>query len=285
VDYFNKTNVKLGNNFNINYFDETLTEETMSLVKNYEAVCVFVNDKVNAKVLEHLSSVGVKLILLRCAGFNNVDLKKAEELNIKVARVPAYSPYAVAEHALALLMTVNRNTHKAYNRVKENNFLLDNMLGFDLHGKTVGVMGTGKIGLCFANIAKGLGMKILAYDKFHNKAFEELGAKYVSTDEIFASCDVISLHLPSNPETDNIINTANIAKMKKGVVIINTGRGPLINTADLIAGMKSGIIRGAGIDTYAKESGLFYYDKSYTTVDDPLFAELKSMPNVVITGH
>ena len=265
----------------IKYFEPNLDEDTVSLAAGFDAVCVFVNDTVNANVVEKLYQMGVKAVLLRCAGFNNVDIKACQG-KLRVFRVPAYSPHAVAEHAMALLLTINRRTHKAYIRTREFNFSLQGLAGFDLYGKTVGIIGTGKIGRVFADICKGFGMNILAYDKF---PAENSGLHYVDLPELFEKSDIISLHCPLTEETRHIINADSIAKMKKGVTIINTSRGGLINTEDLINGIKEKKVGAACLDVYEEEGDLFYEDFSGHIVQDDKLVRLIAMPNVIVTSH
>lgn len=265
----------------IKYFETRLNEDTVSLAAGFDAVCVFVNDTVNAAVVEKLYSYGVKLIVLRCAGFNNVDIHACQG-KIRVFRVPAYSPHAVAEHAMALLLTINRRTHKAYIRTRDFNFSLQGFVGFDLYGKTVGIIGTGKIGRVFADICNGFGMKVLAYDKFPNEAS---GLHYTTLDEVFEKSDVISLHCPLTEETRHLINAESIAKMKKGVTILNTSRGALINTEDLINGIKSKHIGAACLDVYEEEGDFFYEDCSGHVMQDDTLVRLIAMPNVIVSSH
>lgn len=265
----------------IKYFEPNLNEDTVSLAAGFDAVCVFVNDTVNAAVVEKLYELGVKAIVLRCAGFNNVDIKACQG-KLRVFRVPAYSPHAVAEHAMALLLTINRRTHKAYNRTREFNFSLQGLAGFDLYGKTVGIIGTGKIGRVFADICKGFGMNILAYDKF---PAPNSGLHYVDLPELFEKSDIISLHCPLTEETKHIINAESIAQMKKGVTIINTSRGSLINTEDLINGIKEKKVGAACLDVYEEEGDLFYEDFSGHIVQDDKLVRLIAMPNVIVTSH
>lgn len=265
----------------IKYFETRLNEDTVSLAAGFDAVCVFVNDTVNAAVVEKLYSYGVKLIVLRCAGFNNVDIHACQG-KIRVFRVPAYSPHAVAEHAMALLLTINRRTHKAYIRTRDFNFSLQGFVGFDLYGKTVGIIGTGKIGRVFADICNGFGMKVLAYDKFPNEAS---GLHYTTLDEVFEKSDVISLHCPLTEETRHLINAVSIAKMKKGVTILNTSRGALINTEDLINGIKSKHIGAACLDVYEEEGDFFYEDCSGHVMQDDTLVRLIAMPNVIVSSH
>ncbi len=265
----------------IKYFEPNLNIDTVSLAAGFDAVCVFVNDVVSADVVQKLYDLGVKAIVLRCAGFNNVDIKACRG-KLRVFRVPAYSPHAVAEHAMALLLTVNRHTHKAHNRTREFNFSLQGLTGFDLYGKTVGIIGTGKIGKVFADICKGFGMKILAYDKFPDP---ESGLSYVSLEELFSRSDILSLHCPLTEETNHLINADTIDRMKEGVVIVNTSRGALVNTEDLIAGIKSGKVGAAALDVYEEEGDLFYEDFSGHIVQDDKLVRLIAMPNVIVTSH
>ena len=274
---------KVGKNNGIEFkfFETKLNEDTVSLANGYDGVCVFVNDTVNKKVVDSLSEYGVKLIVLRCAGFNNVDLKAAED-KITVVRVPAYSPYAVAEHTMALILTSVRRIHKAFVRTKSFNFSLSDLTGFDLHGKTVGIIGTGKIGKIFINICKGFGMKTLAYDKFPD---ENSDIEYVSLDELFEKSDIISLHCPLTEETYHVINKNSIEKMKRGVLIVNTSRGALIDADALLEGIKARRIGGACLDVYEEESDFFFEDYSSHIVEDDVLARLISMPNVLVTSH
>lgn len=266
------------------FFDTRLTMDTVNLAKGAEVVCIFVNDLVDREVAETLAEMGVKLIALRCAGYNNVDVESCFG-KIHVVRVPAYSPYAVAEHAMALLMTSIRRIHKAYIRTRDFNFSLNGMMGFDFHGKTVGVVGTGKIGACFINICLGFGMKVLAYDKFPNPALAEKGVRYTDTEEIWRECDIISLHCPLTEETRHMINRDTIARMKKGVVLLNTSRGGLIDSEALLEGIKNRQVGAACLDVYEEESNIFFHDFSGHIVDDDTLARLISMPNVIVTSH
>lgn len=265
----------------IKYFETRLNEDTVSLAQGYDAVCVFVNDTVSAPVVDKLCEMGVKVLALRCAGFNNVDIRACQG-KLPVYRVPAYSPYAVAEHAMALLLTINRRTHKAYIRTRDFNFSLQGLAGFDLHGKTVGIIGTGKIGRVFADICKGFGMNILAYDKFPAK---DSGLHYVELPELFEKSDIISLHCPLTEETRHIIDAESIARMKKGVTIINTSRGALVNTEDLINGIKDKKVGAACLDVYEEEGDFFYEDFSGHIVQDDKLVRLIAMPNVIVTSH
>lgn len=269
------------NGIHIRYYDTRLTEDTVSLAENSDVVVVFVNDTVNAAVIEKLYAQGVKLIALRCAGFNNVDVRAAFG-KIHVVRVPAYSPYAVAEHAMALLLTSIRRTHKAYNRTKDFNFSLNGLTGFDLYGKTVGIVGTGKIGKVFINICRGFGMHVLAHDPFPDKT---LDAEYTDLDTLFKKSDILSLHCPLTPENHHMINAESLKIMKDGVVIINTSRGSLISAEALLDAIKSKKVGAACLDVYEEESDIFFEDKSGHIMRDDVLARLLSMPNVLITSH
>jgi D-lactate dehydrogenase len=266
------------------FFEERLSRHTVVLQDEAPAVCIFVNDQCDAEVLAMLAERGCRLVALRCAGFNNVDLKAAEALGIKVARVPAYSPYAVAEHALAMILALNRKIHRAYNRVREGNFALDGLLGFDLHGKTVGILGTGKIGAILAGTLKAMGCRVLGYDPFPGPSFEAIG-RYVALQELLAESDVISLHCPLTPKTHHVINAAAIAQMKPGVMLINTSRGGLIDTQAVIRGLKERQIGYLGLDVYEQEADLFFENLSETIIQDDYFQRLLTFPNVLITGH
>lgn len=271
--------------FEIKYLETKLNHETAPLAAGYDAVCIFVNDVADKETLEILKNCGVKLVVLRCAGFNNVDVKNCPE-GIRVVRVPGYSPYAVAEHAVALLLNVDRKIYKSYQRTKKYNFTLNGLLGFDVHGKTVGVIGTGKIGKAFISIMKGFGTEVLAYDVYRDeKAAEELGFKYVELDELYEKSDIISLHCPLTDENTDMINKESISKMKKGVVIINTSRGKLISTDDLIEALSEERIGGVGLDVYDEEEEFFLNDMSNSYYRNAGLSILLSMPNVVITSH
>lgn len=281
--FFNEYNKKYG--YEINYIKEKLSEKTAHMAKGYDVVCVFVNDTVDKKTINILKEYGVKLIALRCAGFNNVDLKCLDE-NIKAVRVPAYSPYAVAEHASALLLTLNRKTYKAYQRSKEYNFTLNGLLGFDIHGKTVGVIGTGRIGKCFINIMKGFGANVIAYDIYKDEEFaKEKEFEYVSLDELYKNSDIISIHCPLTDDNVNMINKKSIEKMKDGVIIINTSRGKLVDANDLIEELASGKIGGVALDVYENEGDFFMNDLSQSTLRDKNLSTLLTMPNVIVTSH
>ena len=263
------------------FLEAKLNEDTVELAKGCDAVCVFVNDTVNANVIEKLYSFGVKLIALRCAGYNNDDVEAANG-KTQVVHVPAYSPYAVAEHAIALLLTSVRRIHKAYNRTREFNFSLNGLTGFDFHGKTVGVIGTGKIGRIFIDICRGFGMHVIAYDLYPLK---DSGIEYVSLDELFERSDIISLHCPLTDETRHIIGADAISKMKKGVVIVNTSRGGIIDAEALLDGILSRKIGAACLDVYEEEADIFYEDRSGHILNDDLLSRLISMPNVIVTSH
>lgn len=278
-DEFNKNY-----NYEITYFESKLNKETAQLAKGYDVVCIFVNDKADEETLKVLQENGVKLIALRCAGFNNVDLE--HKGNLKVVRVPRYSPYAVAEHTVALLLNINRKIYKSYQRVKKYNFSLDGLLGFDIHGKTIGVIGTGKIGETFMRIMKGFGVEILAYDVYPNEEIsKEIGFKYVTLEELLKKSDIISLHCPLTKDTEKIINKNTINQMKDGVILLNSSRGKLVDTESLIDGMISGKIGGAGLDVYEDEEEFFLRDMSNSYKRDKNLSLLISMPNVIITSH
>lgn len=269
----------------LTWFAPRLDASTAVLARGHRAVCAFVNDRLDAAALEALAAEGVKHVALRCAGFNQVDLEAAERLGIDVVRVPAYSPHAVAEHTLALILDLNRKMHRAYARVREGNFSLDGMLGFDLHGRTAGIIGTGTIGLRVAAILNGFGMRVLAYDPVPDAAATALGVEYVSLDRLLADADIVTLHCPLNPETFHLIGDSAIAKMKKGVMLINTSRGKVVDTQAVIEGLKQGRIGYLGLDVYEEEGDLFFRDLSDTVIQDDAFSRLLTFPNVVITGH
>lgn len=271
--------------FELTFLEEKLNELTVSLAKGSDAVCVFVNDTVNGDIINRLAELKIGLIALRCAGFNNVDVKVANEKGIKVARVPAYSPHAVAEHALAMIMTLNRKTHKAYNRVREQDFSLNGLLGFDLYKKTVGVVGTGNIGAVFCQIMSGLGCRVIAFDPYKNPDVEKMGIQYVSPEELLHQSDIISLHCPLTEKTRYLINKNTIREMKDGVMLINTSRGGLIDTKAVIGGLKIGKIKALGIDVYEQEENLFFQNLSEEIILDDTIARLVSFPNVLITAH
>ncbi|GHC24871.1 lactate dehydrogenase [Kushneria pakistanensis] len=270
--------------FDLIYQKVALSRQTTALAEGSDAVCVFVNDVLDEVVLEALAAMGVKAVVLRCAGFNNIDLAAAERLGFFVARVPAYSPEAVAEHALALAMTLNRHTHRAFNRVREGNFALDGLLGMTLHGKTVGIVGTGRIGLATASIFKGLGCRVLGSDPFPAEGFEAIG-EIVDVDTLLAQSDIVSLHCPLLDATHHLINEASLERMKPGAMLINTSRGALIDTCAVIEALKSRQLGALAIDVYEQESGLFFQDRSSEIIDDDVFSRLMTFPNVLVTGH
>ncbi len=280
---FDKYGAEYGVEFK--YFETKLNEDTVDLAHGFDGVCAFVNDTVNAKVIDKLCDMGIKAVALRCAGFNNVDMKHAFG-KIHVLRVPAYSPYAVAEHTMALLLTSIRRIHKAYIRTKDFNFSLSNLTGFDLHGKTVGVIGTGRIGRVFIDICRGFGMKVLAYDKFPANGLDNGDTvKYVELDELFENSDIISLHCPLTEDTHHIIDETALEKCKRGVVILNTSRGALVDAEALLQGIKSRKVGAACLDVYEEESDLFFEDNSGHIMEDDTLARLISMPNVLVTSH
>ncbi|MGI1677536.1 MAG: 2-hydroxyacid dehydrogenase [Cellvibrionaceae bacterium] len=269
----------------IDYYEARLNINTVALATGYTVICAFVNDQLDKKVLNELSKKGIKVIAMRCAGYNNVDLSTAKDLGIQIVRVPAYSPYSVAEHTIALMLTLNRHIHKAYNRVREGNFSLDGLLGFDMHGKTVGIIGTGKIGIEVVRILNGFGCNILANDITENSNVKKLSVKYVELSELLEKSDIVTLHCPLTPQTYHIINQQRLSEMKKGVMLINTSRGALIETKAMIAGLKTGHLGYLGLDVYEEEADLFFEDLSNKAIQDDVFARLLTFPNVVITGH
>ncbi|WP_025142412.1 2-hydroxyacid dehydrogenase [Pedobacter jeongneungensis] len=272
--------------FELEFWETHLGPHIADAIKaGTDVVCVFVNDKLTAEVIEVLAQKGVKIIALRCAGFNNVDLEAAKQYGIRVCRVPAYSPQAVAEHAVAMLLTLNRKTHKAYNRVREQNFSLSGLMGFNLFGKTVGVIGTGKIGAAFCKIMLGFGCKVLAYDPFEDEQLRNTGIKYLPFHEVIKDADIISLHCPLTPENHYLIGSASLSAMKKGVTLINTSRGGLIHTREVIDALKTGQVAALGIDVYEQEEKLFFKDLSTSIIGDDDIQRLISFPNVLVTGH
>ena len=268
-----------------NFLEARLDAGTVATAAGADAVCVFVNDQLDRKVLEGLRGLGVRLVVLRCAGFNQVDLVAAQELGIAVGRVPEYSPHAVAEHTLALLLTLNRKIHRAYARVREGNFALDGLLGFDVHGRTVGVVGTGRIGETFCKLMTGFGCTLLATDPAPNSACVAMGVQYVPLPELLARSDVVSLHCPLTPQTHHLINAAAFAGMKRGAMLLNTSRGAVVDTQAAIAALKAGTLGSLGLDVYEEEGGLFFRDLSGAGIQDDVFARLLTFPNVVVTGH
>ena len=267
------------------FFEPRLSAESVKIVAGFPVVCIFVNDVLDASVLQTLAQQGTRLIALRCAGFNNVDVLAAHKNGIRIVRVPAYSPYSVAEHTLALILTLNRKTHRAYNRVRDGNFSLDGLLGFELHRRTVGIIGTGRIGQAVAAILSGFGCRLLAYDPVQNVACKAMGAGYVTLDELYRDSDIVTLHCPFNKETHHLIDAAAIQKMKRGVMLINTSRGGVIDSNALAASLKSGHIGHLGLDVYEQEGDLFFQDLSNRVIQDDVFERLLTFPNVLITGH
>jgi D-lactate dehydrogenase len=280
-NYFNRYNT----GHELVFFEAPLNEQTVNLATGFTAICAFVNDQLNAAVIDQLAAQGIKLIALRCAGYNNVDLAAAKAHNIPVARVPAYSPYAVAEHAVALILTLNRKTHKAYNRVREGNFSLERLTGFDLHGKTVGVIGTGKIGQVFAGIMQGFGCRVLAFDVIANRDMEAQGVEYLPLVKLLPQCDIISLHCPLNDQTKHIISPLTLNMMKNGAMLINTSRGALVDTKAAIEALKTGKLGYLGIDVYEQEEKLFFHNLQEEIIHDDTIMRLMSFPNVLVTAH
>ena len=281
--FFDEANQKF--DFELTYFESHLRPASAKLAEGFDVVCAFVNDDICKETIDALVAGNVRLLAMRCAGYNNVNLFAAHG-RLPVVRVPGYSPYAVAEYALAMLQTLNRSLHRAYNRVRDNNFSINGFLGFDLRGKTIGIVGTGKIGMVFAEIMQGFGVRRLAYDLYPNvEMAKKYHIEYVTLDELYRQSDVISLHCPLTPENRYMINAESIAKMKHGVFIINTSRGKLIDTAALIEGLKSKKIGGAGLDVYEEESDLFFEDRSDAAIDDDILARLFTFPNVLVTSH
>ena len=281
--FFDAANAAHGHD--LRYFEARLVPATAGLAAGSPAVCAFVNDQLNAAALETLAAGGTQLIALRSAGFNHVDLPAARTLGMTVSRVPAYSPHAVAEHAVALMLSLNRRMHRAYARVREGNFALDGLLGFDLHGRTAGIVGTGAIGSVVARILQGFGCRVIAYDVSPDEACASAGVEYVPLDELWAASDIITLHAPLTPATRHMIDAAAIARMKPGVMIINTSRGALVDTRALIEGLKSGRIGFLGLDVYEEEENLFFEDRSADVIQDDVFARLLTFPNVLVTAH
>lgn len=282
-EYLKKFNID--NKHELVFFEESLNSKTTHLAKRFKAVCVFVTDIIDKNCIEKLAKLGVKLIDLRSAGYNNVDITSAKANDITVLRVPAYSPQAVAEHAAAMILTLNRKTHKAYNQVRENNFSLQNLMGFNLYGKTIGIVGTGKIGRAFCNIMLGFGCKINAYDIKENDNLKQKGVQYKTFDELLSESDIISIHCPLTPETNHLFDTEAFEKIKKGTMLINTSRGAIINTEEAIIALKKEQIGYLGMDVYEKESTIFFKDCSQTVIQDDVFERLMSFNNVLITPH
>ncbi|MDD2479886.1 MAG: 2-hydroxyacid dehydrogenase [Victivallaceae bacterium] len=283
INSFNNANTDFG--FKINYLENNLTAETVRYAQGCQAVCAFVNDDLGPAVLDELEKLNIKLIAMRCAGFNNVDLGSAAD-RIKVVRVPAYSPYAVAEHTLAMILTLNRKTHRAYFRVRDNNFSLQGLLGFDMHGKTLGVIGTGRIGKTFIAMMRGFGMKILAYDMYPDQKFAaENNFSYVDKETVYSQSDIISLHCPLTDETFHLVDKQALAQMKTGVMLVNTSRGKLVDTAALIEALKSGRVGSAALDVYEEESEYFFVDYSDRIILNDELVRLTSFNNVLVTSH
>jgi D-lactate dehydrogenase len=281
--YFNKSNEN--RDHELSFFEVSLKPSSAKLASGHDVVCAFVNDKISEETLKILSDQKIGLIALRCAGFNNVDLEAADKYGIRVMRVPAYSPHAVAEHAVALILSLNRKIHKAYNRVRDNNFSLERLAGFDLHGKTIGVIGTGNIGLEFSRIMRGFGCKVIAFDVKKNEEVQSLGVEYLELESLFKTSDIISLHCPLTPDTHHIINKNSLNMMKQGAMLINTSRGKLINTPDVIQSLVDRHLGYLGIDVYAEEEKLFFKDLSEKIIDDEMISRLLTFPNVLITAH
>lgn len=274
-----------GHGFELHFQQAQLREDTVALAMGFEVVCPFVNDDLSRPVLEHLAAGGTKLIALRSAGYNHVDLAAAHALGLAVVRVPAYSPHAVAEHGVGLVLALCRHLHRAYNRTREGDFSLHGLTGFDLHGRSVGVIGSGQIGEVFARIMSGFGCHILAYDPYPNRTIEALGGRFVELDELLAQSDIISLHCPLNEATKHLINTQSLARMKRGAMLINTGRGALVDTPALIEALKSGQLGYLGLDVYEEEAEIFFADRSDQPLQDDVLARLLTFPNVIITAH
>lgn len=282
-EYFNAANKGYGHEFS--FFEVSLKPSSAKLSSGYDAICAFVNDRINRETIQILAENKISLIILRCAGFNNVDIEAAHEYGIKVMRVPAYSPHAVAEHSVALILCLNRKIHKAYNRVRDNNFSLERLSGFDLYGKTAGVIGTGNIGKEFSRIMLGFGCRVIAYDVHKNSEVETMGVEYTGLTELFKNSDIISLHCPLTLATNQLINKTTLNLMKKGAMLINTSRGKLINTADVIESLASRHLGFLGIDVYAEEEKIFFRDLSERIIDDEIISRLLTFPNVLITAH
>jgi D-lactate dehydrogenase len=282
-EFFDRANLARGHE--LTYFEARLTPATSGLAAGCPVVCAFVNDQLNAQVLNTLAAGGTNLIALRSAGFNHVDLSRARELGLTVARVPAYSPHAVAEHTVALILSLNRRIHRAYARVREGNFALDGLLGFDLAGRTVGIIGTGKIGAIVARILTGFGCRVLAFDIRESEECRSIGVQYVTLDQIWEGCDIITMHAPLTPQTRHLVDAAAVQRMRPGVMLVNTSRGGLVDTPAVIAGLKEGRIGMLALDVYEEEEQLFFADHSTDVIQDDVFARLLTFPNVLITAH
>ncbi|MEL4408582.1 2-hydroxyacid dehydrogenase [Shewanella algae] len=283
MQHFNRTNQAFG--AQIEYFDVRLCMQTVKLAYGFEVICAFVNDELNDEVLTELAANGTRIIAMRCAGFNNVDLDAAKRLGMNVVNVPAYSPESVAEHTVALMLTLNRKIHKAYQRTRDANFSLEGLVGFNMFGKTVGVVGTGKIGIATIKVLLGFGCKVLAFDPYPNPQVEALGARYVTLDEMYQQSDIISLHCPLTAENRHLLNADSFAKMKPGMMVINTSRGGLLNAIDAMEALKLGQIGSLGLDVYENEKELFFEDKSNEVIQDDVFRRLSACHNVIFTGH
>ena len=283
MQHFNRTNANFG--MQIEYFDVRLSMQTVKLAIGFEVVCAFVNDSLCEEVLVELAQGGTRILAMRCAGFNNVDLVAAKRLGITVVNVPAYSPESVAEHSVALMLTLNRKIHKAYQRTRDANFSLEGLVGFNMYGKTVGVIGTGKIGLATIKVLLGFGCKVLAHDPYPNQAVLDLGVEYLPLAELYPQCDIISLHCPLTADNRHLLNQASFEQMKPGVMVINTSRGGLLNAFDAMEALKLGQIGSLGLDVYENEKGLFFEDKSNEIIQDDVFRRLSACHNVIFTGH
>ncbi len=283
MEHFNRTNKAFG--AHIEYFDSRLCMKTVKLALGYEVICAFVNDSLDEEVLAELAKNGTRIIAMRCAGFNNVDLEAAEKLGLKVVNVPAYSPESVAEHTVALMLTLNRKVHKAYQRTRDANFSLEGLVGFNMFGRTVGVIGTGKIGVATIKVLLGFGCKVIAYDPYPNQTVLDLGVEYCSLDELYPQCDIISLHCPLTKDNHHLLNEESFNKMKSKVMVINTSRGGLLNAHDAMEALKTGQIGSLGLDVYENEKELFFEDKSNEIIQDDIFRRLSACHNVIFTGH
>ncbi len=283
--FLDAANAASGSRHSLTYLEAHLSPETAALAEGAQAVCAFVNDQADAAVLENLARRGVRILALRAAGFNNVDLVAAQRLGITVARVPAYSPESVAEHTVAMMLSLNRRIHKAYNRVREGNFALDGLMGFDMHGRTAGIVGTGRIGLAVARILRGFGCRLLAYDPYPSAEGAALGLDYVDVPTLLARSDIVTLHCPLTPATHHLIDAAAIGQMRRGAMLVNTSRGAIVDTRAVITGLKSGAIGLLGLDVYEEEADLFFEDLSGQMLQDDIFARLLTFPNVLVTAH
>ncbi len=283
INHFDRINKTFG--LQIEYFDYRLCVQTVSLAYGFEVICAFVNDSLSEKILTELSENGTRVIAMRCAGYNNVDLEAAKKLNLKVVNVPSYSPEAVAEHTVALMLTLNRKIHKAYQRTRDANFSLTGLVGFNMQNRNVGIIGTGRIGLATIKVLLGFGCHVFAHDPYPNQAVLDLGVEYVPLKEIYAKCDIISLHCPLTSENHHLLNRESFSRMKPGVMVINTSRGGLLNALDAIEALKTGQLGSLGLDVYENEMELFFEDKSNEIIQDDVFRRLSSCHNVIFTGH